>query len=125
VWRVYTGVTHCVFDQIPNLQNCFTTTNKNLGRERASDRLTPAAMSLYKSIFKKSRHLGLESISYLVHAEGIQTSVNVAGEYKLDLADPLLHRLSLRLGSLVVLQRSNLWLDNNKNIVSTAQYLYD
>jgi hypothetical protein len=32
------GVMHCVFDQIPNLQNCFTTPNKNLGGEGASDR---------------------------------------------------------------------------------------
>ncbi len=61
----------------------------------------------------------------MLKPEGIQTSVNVPGKDELDLADPLLHRLSLRLGSLVVLNRSNLWLDNNKNIVSTAQYLYD
>jgi hypothetical protein len=26
-------VIHYVFDQIPNLQNCFTTPNKNLGEE--------------------------------------------------------------------------------------------
>ncbi len=37
--------------------------NKNLGGEGE----IPAAKSLYRSIFKKSRHLGLESISYLVH----------------------------------------------------------
>jgi hypothetical protein len=54
VWRAYT----LVFDQIPNLQNCCTTPNKNLGGEGASDRSTPAAESLYRSIFKKSRHLG-------------------------------------------------------------------
>jgi hypothetical protein len=29
---------HCIFDQIPNLQNCFTTINKNLGGDGASDR---------------------------------------------------------------------------------------
>ncbi len=29
VWRASTGLIHCVFDQIPNLQNCFTTPNKN------------------------------------------------------------------------------------------------
>jgi hypothetical protein len=29
---------YCVFDQIPNIQNCFTTPNKNLGGEGASDR---------------------------------------------------------------------------------------
>ncbi len=38
VWRASTGVIHCVFDQIPNLQNCFTTPNKNLRGEGASDR---------------------------------------------------------------------------------------
>jgi hypothetical protein len=66
----YIGVIHCVFDQIPNLQNCFATPKKNLGEERASDRKTPAAKSLYRSIFKKGRHLGLEPISYLVHGSG-------------------------------------------------------
>jgi hypothetical protein len=25
LWRTYTGVMHCIFDQIPNLQNCCTT----------------------------------------------------------------------------------------------------
>jgi hypothetical protein len=29
VWRAYTGGKYCVFDQIPNLQNCLTTPNKN------------------------------------------------------------------------------------------------
>jgi hypothetical protein len=33
VWKAYTGVIHNVFDQNPNLQNCFTTPNKNLGGE--------------------------------------------------------------------------------------------
>ncbi len=28
IWRAYTGVIHCVFDQILNLQNCFNTSNK-------------------------------------------------------------------------------------------------
>ncbi len=32
VWRASAGVIHCVFDQISNLQNCFTTPNKNLER---------------------------------------------------------------------------------------------
>jgi hypothetical protein len=27
MWRAYTGVKQCVFDQIPTLQNCFTTPN--------------------------------------------------------------------------------------------------
>jgi hypothetical protein len=44
--------------QISNLQHCFTTPNKNLGEEEASDRLTPAAKSLYRTILKKRRHLG-------------------------------------------------------------------
>jgi hypothetical protein len=29
VWRAYSKVIHSVFDQILNLQNCFTTPNKN------------------------------------------------------------------------------------------------
>jgi hypothetical protein len=44
VWRA-SGVIHCQYDQIPNLhncikkrKNCFTTPNKNLGGEGASDR---------------------------------------------------------------------------------------
>ena len=47
-----------------------TQTNTYLGEEGpgASDNEIDAAKSLYKSIVKKSRHLGLESISYLVHA---------------------------------------------------------
>jgi hypothetical protein len=34
-WRTYKGVIYCIFDQIPNPQNCFTTPNKNLGGEGA------------------------------------------------------------------------------------------
>jgi hypothetical protein len=36
-------------------RNCFTASNKDLGGEGASDRQTPAARSLYSSIFNKSR----------------------------------------------------------------------
>jgi hypothetical protein len=32
------SIFYSVFGQIPNLQNCFTTPNKNLGGEGASDR---------------------------------------------------------------------------------------
>jgi hypothetical protein len=57
MWRAYTGVIiHCVFDQIPNLQNCFTTQNKTWEGRGPQ---TPAPKSLYWSIFKKSRHLGI------------------------------------------------------------------
>jgi hypothetical protein len=38
VWRSSAGVIHCVFDQIPNIQNYYTTPNENLGWEGASDR---------------------------------------------------------------------------------------
>jgi hypothetical protein len=38
VWRASTEVIHGVFYKIPNLQNCYTTPNKNLGGEGASDR---------------------------------------------------------------------------------------
>jgi hypothetical protein len=65
VWRASTGVIHCVFDQIPNLQNCFITPNKNLGGEGASDRQTTAAMSLLLLNFKKSRHLGFFGVYYI------------------------------------------------------------
>ncbi len=58
MWRAYTGVVHCVFDQISNLQNCFTTPNKNLVGEGALRLITPVAKSLYRSIFKKRRPLG-------------------------------------------------------------------
>ncbi len=47
----------------------FYSPNKNPEWEGASDRETPAAKYLYWSIFKKSRHLGFESISYLVDYE--------------------------------------------------------
>ncbi len=51
-WRPYSaGVYHSVSDQIQNLRNCYTTPNKNLGVEGATDRETPAAKSLYRSIF--------------------------------------------------------------------------
>jgi hypothetical protein len=39
------------FDQIPNLHNGFTTPNKNLGGEGASDRKHLPRKSLYRSIF--------------------------------------------------------------------------
>ncbi len=50
MWRASTGVIHyvpTVFDHIPNLKT------KNLEGEGASER-TPAAKSLYRSIFKKA-----------------------------------------------------------------------
>jgi hypothetical protein len=46
-----------VFDQIPNLQNCFTTPNKNLGGDGASDKHLPPS-TFTSQFFKKSRHLG-------------------------------------------------------------------
>ncbi len=47
VWRASTGVVHCVFDQIPNLQNCFTTPNKNLeGRGPQKDKHLEGFVSL-------------------------------------------------------------------------------
>jgi hypothetical protein len=32
VWRAYKGIIHCVFDQIPNLQNCFPTPKQKARR---------------------------------------------------------------------------------------------
>ncbi len=59
MWRASTGVIHCVFDQIPNLQNCFTTPNRNLGGQgpQTDKHLPPNPSSLYRSIFKKRRPL--------------------------------------------------------------------
>jgi hypothetical protein len=63
MWRAYTGVLNCVFDQVPKLPNCFSTPNKNLGGEGASDRGTPAAKSFYWSIFlRKADIQGLLSL---------------------------------------------------------------
>jgi hypothetical protein len=47
VWRAYTGVIHRVFDQIPNLENCFTTLNKNLGGEgpQTDEHLPPSTFT--------------------------------------------------------------------------------
>jgi hypothetical protein len=62
VVRASTGVIHCILDQIPNLQNCFTNP-KQKPRRGGGLYMTDKHLS----IFKKSRHLGLESISNLVH----------------------------------------------------------
>ncbi len=59
MWKAYTGVTQCVFDQIPNLQKCFTTLNKNLGMEGGLRQIQ--VNFLEKPTFK------LESFSYFVH----------------------------------------------------------
>ncbi len=56
MWRAYTGVIHCAFDKIPNLQNCCTAPDKTKEGEGASD--TCRQVSLSWSICKKSRHLG-------------------------------------------------------------------
>jgi hypothetical protein len=55
VWRAYTGVIQSVFqlfDQIPSLQNFFTTPNKNLGGEGASDfrQINTCGKFLYRPI---------------------------------------------------------------------------
>jgi hypothetical protein len=59
VESIYRRVIHCVIDQIPYLQNCLTTPNKNLGGEGPQiDKHLHAAKSRYRSIFKKRRPLG-------------------------------------------------------------------
>jgi hypothetical protein len=60
VWRAYAGVIHCIFDQIPNLQNCFTTSNKNLGGEGASHKKHLLPSIFTGQFFIKSRHLGFD-----------------------------------------------------------------
>jgi hypothetical protein len=52
-------------------KNCFTTPNKNLGREGASDRQHLPPSTFTGQIFLK-RHLGFESISYLVERPSIE-----------------------------------------------------
>jgi hypothetical protein len=52
MWRAYTEVIHCAFDQIPTLQNCFTTPNKYLGGEGASDGKSFAGKFLRKDDIK-------------------------------------------------------------------------
>jgi hypothetical protein len=52
VWRASTGVLDCAFDQIPDLQNCFTIPYKNPGGEGAqTDKHLPP--NPFTSIFKK------------------------------------------------------------------------
>jgi hypothetical protein len=57
--HTYAGVIHCVFDQIPSLQNCFTTQNKKPRREgrgpQIEKHLPPSRFT--GQFFKKSRHL--------------------------------------------------------------------
>ena len=71
MWRAYRGVIHGVFDQIPNLQNCFTTPNQKprKGGDLRQINICRQVKSLCRWNFKKSRHLGLESISYFVHGK--------------------------------------------------------
>ncbi len=80
VWRAFTGLIHWVFDQIPNLQNCFTTPNKTR-RGRGLRQINTCRQVPLQVNFKKSQHLGLESIFFLlvsVHAETPTFSENLA-----------------------------------------------
>ncbi len=70
VWRAYTGVIHCVFDQIPNLQNRFTPPPPPQQKPRLGGglrQIKTCRQDTSQVNFKENRHLGLESISYLVH----------------------------------------------------------
>jgi hypothetical protein len=69
VWRAYTGAIHCVFDQIRNLQNCFTTPKQKPRRGGGLRQLNTCRQVPLQVYFKKSQHLGLESISYFVHGQ--------------------------------------------------------
>ncbi len=61
--HIYRSHTPCICpDQIQNIQNIQTTPNENLGGEGASDRYTPAAKPLYRSIFLYDDILFLASI---------------------------------------------------------------
>jgi hypothetical protein len=50
VWRAYTRVIHCVFDQLSNLQNC--------PRGPQTDTVNTCRKVTLPVNFKKSRHLG-------------------------------------------------------------------
>jgi hypothetical protein len=65
VWTAYTGVIHCVFDQIPKKLLYHPQTKTLEGRGTQTDKHLPPRP--LQDIFKKSHHLGLESISYFVH----------------------------------------------------------
>jgi hypothetical protein len=72
VWRLYTGVLHCVFDQILNLQIALPVYHPKQKPRRVGDhrQINPCRQfPLQVNLFKKRRHLGSETISYLVHAE--------------------------------------------------------
>jgi hypothetical protein len=74
VWRSYTRVIHCVFDQIPSLQNCFTAPNKKPWRGGGLRQISTCHQVHLQVNFKKSGHLGFESISYFVH-DSISTAL--------------------------------------------------
>ncbi len=71
---IYSSCTLC-FDQIPNLQNCFTTPNN--GRGPQTNKHLPPRPFAGQFLRKAARHLGLESISYLVHGPGYVEGENV------------------------------------------------
>jgi hypothetical protein len=59
LWRIFRSNTLC-FDQIPNLQNCFTTPNKNLGARgpQIDKHLPPSTFTCQFFKKAKSRNLG-------------------------------------------------------------------
>jgi hypothetical protein len=62
MWRAYTGVRHCVFDQIPNLKNCFSTINKNLGGEGAQKEKHVPPSTYTGQFLRKADIYGLVSL---------------------------------------------------------------
>ncbi len=56
MWRAYTGVIHCVFDQIPNLQIALPPQTKLRGREGLRH---PPQSPFTGNFLKKRRHLGI------------------------------------------------------------------
>ena len=62
VWRAQTGVIHCVFDQIPSLQNCFTTPKKTQERRgpQTDKHLLPSTFT--GQFLRKADILGLVSL---------------------------------------------------------------
>jgi hypothetical protein len=80
VWRANTGIIHCVFDQIPNQLNCFTTPNKNLGRGPQTDKHLPPS-TFTGHFFKKSPHLGFVVFIYIWSLLWVICTLSTAPNY--------------------------------------------
>ncbi len=68
MWRAFSGVIHCVFDQVLNLQNCFTTPKKpRRARGSQTDKLLPPS-TFIGQFLRKADIMVWCLYRYLVHA---------------------------------------------------------